>query len=142
MTLIRTLGAPLAVGVVIACIATLLTGYLAALPIPAAYLDPLRTHVGLSTLLTSLLVQIPLAIAAGVVSWLMFRVLGRSTPAMLVACVAPWLLVVLIGWLSDLESLSASARNPYVMLAAVTGTLCVPLGVWLAARLSRGRRAL
>jgi hypothetical protein len=137
----RTFIAPVAafaVGMLIAWLAVVLAGLVAAMPISAEHLDLILQHTGWFSLLQALAVQVPVAVLSAAACWLLFRAFGGGTATMAVACALPWLAFVLVGWAADPGQFSnAMSRNLLVAVGTLTGAICVPSGVWLAMRFSR-----
>ena len=126
----------------IASAAVWLMGWLAAVPVPRGFFDALRGHPDLAFLLhTTLLVQVPAALLAFVVGVALFRVLGRASGTLLLVAVAPWLLEMALSLLTFLAGDSAPSVSLGQLLGwrSLPGTLSVPAGLWLAARVATPR---
>ena len=139
MTNTRAVATAIIMGVVLVWLAQVVTGVLAALPIPASFWSTVRGWGwnGLASFLYMLLViHIPIAIFSAVVSWGMFRLLGRSTLPVVLACVGPWFVYVLWNWLSEFSQFYAVLMSSgWMFPLALLGTLSLPAGVWLGAYL-------
>jgi hypothetical protein len=126
-----------ALGLLIVVFGSVITGYVAAIPVQREFMEALGGFGGLFGLLHSLLAQVSIAVVACVLCWFLFSLLKRGTGAMVLAGSLPWLLLTLDSWTTSHEAyLRAIMRSPYSALGVATGLLCVPAGIYLAARLT------
>lgn len=117
-------------GVVLAFLATLAMGVLAAIPTPSALRLDVTAHPILALLVSmTLLVHAPAAILAFVAGWLLFRALGQSSWLLVLICAAPW--VAMNGFLTT-EFPSTDSLTVFSHWFVWPGILAVPVGIWLA----------
>ena len=130
-----------AVGLVLVLAADFLAGVSAALPLPRGFFAELNPWTGLGTFASMLLTyQAPVAVMAALASWAMFRALRSTRPTLVLACMTPWLAMLMWHWLGDLRgSFDSVTSNGFFALSALVGMLFVPAGIWAGAQLANWR---
>ena len=133
----------LLVGILLAWLTMYLMGVMAAITIPHSFFVALKGHpIAVSLLHTTLLVQLPSVLLASLIGWLLFRALGQGNLSLVLACSAPWLVNVAmdsITYYTASESPFFAALGMYFGWNAWLGVLGVPLGLWLALKVSQRR---
>jgi hypothetical protein len=81
------------VGIVLAILVVVVTGWLAALPTPSAVIRGFNHQSVLLFIFTSVVfIDIPVMVLSIAVGLVLFRALRRATPALVLTCAAPWVL--------------------------------------------------
>ena len=116
-------------------------GWLAAVPAPAPLIEALRGHADLGFLVhTTLLVQLPVALAACAVGCVLFLWLRSASGVVVALCAAPWLVLCVADAAQYMQraDFPASVALAYVLSwQSLLGVAAVPAGLWVARRLQR-----
>ena len=140
MSNLRNLVVALLVGVALAWLTVFAAGWLAAIQLPRSFFAVVKDHPDIAFLVhTTLLVQVSMALLALLVGWLLFRLLRNASLPLVLACAAPWL--AFCTWESVQYFIEAKlpAEVKLRLLLdwrALPGLLSVPVGLWLASKLS------
>jgi hypothetical protein len=117
-------------GIVLAFLAAIAMGLLAAIPTPPALRLDATAHPVLAFLVSmTLLVDVPAAILAFVAGWLLFRALGRSSLLLVLICAAPWLAA---NVLFTTQFPPTDRLHTLLHWYLWPGILAIPVGLWLA----------
>ena len=133
------LGAGL-VGIALATLVILATGWLAGLAIPGPILNGLGRHSHLLFVFDSVvMIDLPVTVLSYTVGVILFRSLHRATPRLALICAAPWVLYVgcvMIRAFLDMPHLTKQILT--FSLVSWSALFAVPAGLLLAT-LSRRR---
>ena len=131
--------AAICVGYVLVLVATIFTGFLAAVPVPEGYWSALKPVPGLALGLMAITISFLIFALVASTSAALARAMKRASPAHALVC----LLAVVVFGTPDLPA-SASLLwprnglpNVFMALSAVASLCAMPLGVWFGYRLGR-----
>lgn len=124
-------------------LAVLVMGFLAAIPTPNLLQPLLQTKGWIGGLLYSvLLLHLPMALLAGLFALAVFRLLRANGLLVVFALSAPWLIYCFLAALSWYQGTQFSPLHVLMLELAWhkwIGRLSVPLGVWVASKVSSGK---
>jgi hypothetical protein len=121
-------------GIGLAMVVTVLTGWLAALPIPSAVLHNFNHHSIFLFIFTSVVfINLPVMMFSFAAGWVLFRSLGRATPAPALLCSVPWVLYCGYDIIHALVGTAASTGLGLVFSVFTWSSIfTVPAGLLLA----------
>jgi hypothetical protein len=128
------------VGIGLAGLVTIVTGWLAALPIPHAVVSGLDHHSTLMFVLISVvLIDIPVLAVSFGVGVVLFRLLRRATPVLVLVCAAPWVLYCGYDMLEVFADMPNATRVGLLFSLLGWSTIfAVPAGLFLGSLLRGG----
>jgi hypothetical protein len=128
------------VGIGLAGLVAIVTGWLAALPIPHAVVSGLNHHSTVMFVLISVvLIDIPVLAVSFGVGVVLFRLLRRATPVLVLVCAAPWVLYCGYDMLHAFADLPNTTRVGLLFsLLGWSAIFVVPAGLFLASLLQGG----
>lgn len=121
-------------GIVLAILATVLTGWLAALPTPVAVLRNFNHQSTVPFIFTSLVfIDIPVLALSLAVGLVLFRSVRRVTTALVLVCAAPWILYCGYDIIHAYSGMATSNRFGLLFsLLTWSSIFTVPAGLFLA----------
>jgi hypothetical protein len=128
------------VGILLAVLVTVATGWLSALPTPTAVLSGFDRHSVVPFIFTSVvIIDIPIMALSFAVGLLLFRALRRSTPGLVLICAAPWVVYCGYDIIHGYSDMARLARAGLLFsLLTWSSVFTVPLGLFLASLLQGG----
>jgi hypothetical protein len=136
----------LAVGVLLAIVATYLAGFVAAVPIQRVSAHFRHDHHQLFLLLLDIVGAVPLGILAWIVGRILFDVIGASSPLLWIVAALPWAVFVVAGAVDYIRSSGYSFRSALSVILGwpslpglLIGVLPIPVGLWCASRAGHWR---
>jgi len=127
------------VGILLAVLVTVVTGWLTALPAPSAVLSGFNHQsVPLFIFTSVVFINIPVMALSLTVGLVLFRALRRATPAIVLICATPWVLYCGYDIIHAYFDMARSTRLGLLFsLFTWSSLFTVPVGLFLAS-LSRG----
>jgi hypothetical protein len=127
------------VGIALAVLVTVVTGWLAALPTPSAVLRGFNHRsVILFTFTSVVFIDIPVMLLSYAVGLVLFRALRKATPVLVLICAAPWVLYCGYDMIHAFSDMARSTRMGLLFsLYTWSSLFTVPVGLFVAS-LSRG----
>jgi hypothetical protein len=121
-------------GVGLAGLVTILTGWLAALPIPQTVVSGLNHQSTLIFIFISvMLIDLPVMALSFGVGFVLFSMLRRATPALVLVCGAPWVLYCGYDILHAFMDMPNTTRMGLLSsLLSWSSVFTVPVGLFLA----------
>jgi len=126
--------------IALAILVTVVTGWLAALPTPSAVLRGFNHQSVLLFIFTSVVfVDIPVMVLSFAVGLVLFRVLRRATPALVLICAAPWILYCGYDMIHAFSAMARSTKLGLLFsLFTWSSLFSVPVGLFIASLSRRG----
>jgi hypothetical protein len=128
------------VGILLAALVTVATGWLSALPTPNAVLSGFDHHSVLPFIFTSVvIIDIPIMVLSFAVGLILFHALRRSTPGLALICAAPWVVYCGYDMLHGYSDMARLTRAGLLFsLLTWSSVFTVPVGLFLASLLQGG----
>jgi hypothetical protein len=122
------------VGIVLAILVVVVTGWLAALPTPSAVIRGFNHQSVLLFIFTSVVfIDIPVMVLSIAVGLVLFRALRRATPALVLTCAAPWVLYCGYDMIHAFSDIARSTTSGLLFsLLTWSSLFTVPAGLFVA----------
>jgi hypothetical protein len=122
------------VGIVLAVLVVMATGWLAALPTPSAVVRAFNHQSLPLFIFTSLVfIDVPVMALSFAVGLVLFRALRRATPALVLICAAPWIIYCGYDIVHAFSEIAKSTRSGLLFsLFTWSSLFTVPVGLFLA----------